>query len=202
MCNGFNWKVFFDCHSVSWGWPQKLISHAVAKYFTLPMIYLNLAWMDIVSQWFFFISSHCSFNHWSLLHCIRCYLFIQCLIISMIIDYDIILVLFAFFFASIMFRILYHHSSTCSLLIFHIWWLFIILVWVNWFLSVSTVHQLPVCHLEYCFLSLLSQSDCNLYYKWGDLYLCSAKAPLLQGSGSRRVYRRKGTSLDRVYVCL
>ena len=35
-----------------------------------------------------------------------------------------------------------------------------------------------------------------------DLYLCSAKAPLLPGSGSRRVYRRKGTSLDRVYVCL
>ena len=41
-----------------------------------------------------------------------------------------------------------------------------------------------------------------LYYKWGDLYLCSAKAPVLQGSGSRRVYRRKGTSVDRVYVCL
>ena len=41
-----------------------------------------------------------------------------------------------------------------------------------------------------------------LYYKRGDLYLCSAKAPLLPGSGSRRVDRRKGTSLDRVYVCL
>ena len=41
-----------------------------------------------------------------------------------------------------------------------------------------------------------------LYYKWGDLYLCSAKAPVLQGSGSRCVYRRKGTSVDRVYVCL
>ena len=34
------------------------------------------------------------------------------------------------------------------------------------------------------------------------LYLCSAKAPLLPGSVSRRVYRRRGTSLDRVYECL
>ena len=33
------------------------------------------------------------------------------------------------------------------------------------------------------------------------IYLCSAKAPVLQGSGSRRVCRRKGTSFDRVYVC-
>ena len=41
-----------------------------------------------------------------------------------------------------------------------------------------------------------------LYYKRRGLYLCSAKTPLLPGSGSRRVYRRKGTSLDRVYVCL
>ena len=42
----------------------------------------------------------------------------------------------------------------------------------------------------------------SLYYKRRSLYLCSAKAPLLPGSVSRRVYRRKGTSLDRVYVCL
>ena len=41
-----------------------------------------------------------------------------------------------------------------------------------------------------------------IYYKRRSLYLCSAKAPLLPGSVSRRVYRRKGTSLDRVYVCL
>ena len=27
-----------------------------------------------------------------------------------------------------------------------------------------------------------------------------AKAPVLEGSGSRRLYRRKGTSVDRVYV--
>ena len=42
----------------------------------------------------------------------------------------------------------------------------------------------------------------NLYYKRRRLYLCSAKDPVLHGSGSRRVYRRKGTSFDRVYVCL
>ena len=27
-----------------------------------------------------------------------------------------------------------------------------------------------------------------------------AKAPVLEGSGSRRLYRRKGTSVNRVYV--
>ena len=37
-----------------------------------------------------------------------------------------------------------------------------------------------------------------LYYKRRRLYLCSAKDPVLHGSGSRRVYRRKGTSFDRV----
>ena len=41
---------------------------------------------------------------------------------------------------------------------------------------------------------------CCLYYKRGDHYLCSANAPVLEGSGSRRLYRRKGTSVDRVYV--
>ena len=41
---------------------------------------------------------------------------------------------------------------------------------------------------------------CNLYYTRRDPYLCSAKAPVLEGSGSRRLYRRKGTSVDRVYV--
>ena len=39
-----------------------------------------------------------------------------------------------------------------------------------------------------------------LYYKRRDPYLCSAKAPVLEGSGSRRLYRRKGTSVNRVYV--
>ena len=33
-------------------------------------------------------------------------------------------------------------------------------------------------------------------------YLCSAKAPVLGGSETRRLYPRKGTSLGRVYVCL
>ena len=42
----------------------------------------------------------------------------------------------------------------------------------------------------------------NLYYKRGYPYLCSAKAPVLEGSGSRRVYPLKGTRVDRVYVCL
>ena len=41
-----------------------------------------------------------------------------------------------------------------------------------------------------------------LYYKRRILYLCSAKDPVLQGSQSRRVYRRKGTIVNRVYVCL
>ena len=40
----------------------------------------------------------------------------------------------------------------------------------------------------------------SLYYKRGDPYLCSAKAPVLEGSGSRRLYRRENTSVDRVYV--
>ena len=39
-----------------------------------------------------------------------------------------------------------------------------------------------------------------LYYKRGDPYRCSAKAPVVEGSGSRRLYRRKGRSVDRVYV--
>ena len=41
-----------------------------------------------------------------------------------------------------------------------------------------------------------------LYYNRRSLYLCSAKDPVLQGSQSRRVYRRKGTIVNRVYVCL
>ena len=41
---------------------------------------------------------------------------------------------------------------------------------------------------------------CNLYYKRRDPYICSAKAPVLEGSGRSRLYRRKGTSVDRVYV--
>ena len=39
-----------------------------------------------------------------------------------------------------------------------------------------------------------------LYYKRRHPYLCSAKAPVLEGSGSRRLYHRKGTSVDRVCV--
>ena len=42
----------------------------------------------------------------------------------------------------------------------------------------------------------------SLYYKIIYLYIFSAKAPVIQGSGSRRLYPLKGTSLDRVYVCL
>ena len=53
----------------------------------------------------------------------------------------------------------------------------------------------------------LAQGEClspllSLYYKRRRLYLCSAKDPVLHGSGSRRVYRRKGTIVNRVYVCL
>ena len=40
----------------------------------------------------------------------------------------------------------------------------------------------------------------SLYYKRRDPYICSAKAPVLEGSGSRRMYPLKGTSVDRVYV--
>ena len=39
-----------------------------------------------------------------------------------------------------------------------------------------------------------------LYYKRGDPYLCSAKAPVLEGAGSRRLYPLKGTSVERDYV--
>ena len=39
-----------------------------------------------------------------------------------------------------------------------------------------------------------------LYYKRRDPYICSAKAPVLEGSGNRRMYPLKGTSVDRVYV--
>ena len=45
-------------------------------------------------------------------------------------------------------------------------------------------------------------NDIDLYYKRRRLYLCSAKDPVLQGSQSRRVYRRKGMIVNRVYVCL
>ena len=40
----------------------------------------------------------------------------------------------------------------------------------------------------------------SIYYKRGDPYLCSAKAPVLEGSGSRHPYRRKGTSIGRISV--
>ena len=33
-----------------------------------------------------------------------------------------------------------------------------------------------------------------LYYKREDPYLCSAMAPVLEGAGSRHLYRRKGTT--------
>ena len=39
-----------------------------------------------------------------------------------------------------------------------------------------------------------------LYYKRGYPYLCPANAPVLEGSGSRRLHPLKGTSVDRVYV--
>ena len=41
---------------------------------------------------------------------------------------------------------------------------------------------------------------CYLYYKRVDPYLCSELAPVLEGSGSRRRYPRKGTNVDRVSV--
>ena len=47
---------------------------------------------------------------------------------------------------------------------------------------------------------MLGVSILSLYYKRISLYLCSAKAPLLEGSGNRRLYPLKGTSFDRVYV--
>ena len=37
----------------------------------------------------------------------------------------------------------------------------------------------------------------HLQYRRGDPYHCSAKAPVLEGSGSHRLYRRKDTSVDR-----
>ena len=40
----------------------------------------------------------------------------------------------------------------------------------------------------------------NLYYKREYAYLCSAKAPVQEGSGSRRMYPLKGTSVECVYV--
>ena len=39
-----------------------------------------------------------------------------------------------------------------------------------------------------------------LYYKREDPYLCSELAPVLEGSGRRRRYPRKGTSVERVSV--
>ena len=65
------------------------------------------------------------------------------------------------------------------------------------------VQSAPVMMRRSGFTKLIRVISYGRYlYKWGDLYLCSAKAPVLQGSGSRCVYRRKGTSFDRVYVCL
>ena len=43
-------------------------------------------------------------------------------------------------------------------------------------------------------------TDRNLYYKRGVCYLCSAKAPVLDGYGRRRLYALKGTKVGRVYV--
>ena len=40
----------------------------------------------------------------------------------------------------------------------------------------------------------------HLYYKRRSLYICTTKAPLLEGSGNRRLYPLKGTSFNRVYV--
>ena len=40
----------------------------------------------------------------------------------------------------------------------------------------------------------------SLYYKRVDPYLCSELAPVLEGSGSRHRYPRKGTRVDRVSV--
>ena len=39
-----------------------------------------------------------------------------------------------------------------------------------------------------------------LYYKRVDPYIRSAKAPVLEGYGGRRLYPLKGTSVDHVYV--
>ena len=49
---------------------------------------------------------------------------------------------------------------------------------------------------------LLPCSSGGIFYIIGEEtpYLFSAKAPVLEGSGSRRLYRRKGTSVDSVYV--
>ena len=47
---------------------------------------------------------------------------------------------------------------------------------------------------------LTGKWPCNLYYKRVDPYICSAKAPVLEGSGSRRLYSLKGTIVDRVSV--
>ena len=46
------------------------------------------------------------------------------------------------------------------------------------------------------FIVIKLSQMCYLYYKCGYLYLCSAKAPLLPGSGSRRVYA------STVFMCV
>ena len=40
-----------------------------------------------------------------------------------------------------------------------------------------------------------------LYYERGDSYIFSAKAPVLDGSGSRRLYRRKGRASTVFMSC-
>ena len=62
-------------------------------------------------------------------------------------------------------------------------------------------------HVHNCFSYLIelethfiSKTVQHLYYKRGDPYICSEKAPVPEGSGSPRLYCRKGTSIDRVYV--
>ena len=40
----------------------------------------------------------------------------------------------------------------------------------------------------------------RIYYKKVDPYLWTELAPVLEGSGTRRLYPRKGTSVDRVCV--
>ena len=59
----------------------------------------------------------------------------------------------------------------------------------------------PWCYLVLALTYVIGHMGLlNLYYKRVDTYLCSALTPVLEGSGSRRLYTRKGTSVDRVSV--
>ena len=63
-----------------------------------------------------------------------------------------------------------------------------------------TMKLVMLRRVHHFFNNLFRVVNLHVYYKSVDPSLGSALAPVLEGSGSRRLYPRKGTSVDRVSV--